>query len=200
MPRADEKRRFWTPEFVLLLTKLLVLLVLVVLVLFIPLSSKSAAEVTFQFVPEYRKTILSITEMTFGAWVSAIAAGNILPMREQSPHERLCRPPIRGISPKPIDWVVKTKNGLKTIIDTLKRDPQCWFITVTEDDGALKALLREQVTWRFVDERTSENTSYEDALKSTVSDVIDYPADEVISQGILWHGIQRSLVNRSFTE
>lgn len=67
MPRAEEKRRFWTPEFVLVWTKLLVLLVLVVLVLFIPLSSKSAAEVTFQSVPEYRKTILSITEMTFGA-------------------------------------------------------------------------------------------------------------------------------------
>lgn len=182
MPRADEKRMFWTPEFVLVCTKLLVLLVLVVFVLFIPLSCKSAAEVTFQSVPEYRKTILCITEMTFGAWVSAIAAGNILPMREQSPHKRLCRPLILGISPKPIDWVVKRKDGLKTIIDRLEREPQRWFITVTEDDGALKTLLREEATWRFVDERSSENTSYEDALKNTVSDVIDYP---VISQRIL---------------
>ena len=186
MAIAGEKRKFWTPEFVLIWTMLLVLLVLVIMILFIPPGSRGTSEVTFQSVAEYRKTILSIVVTTFGAWVGAgvayffgkenlrVAAESMLAMREQSPQERLRRTPIRAVPPKPIDWLVKASDDVKSVIDKLKAEPQRWFVPVTEDDGSLKTLLHEQAIWRFVDQQSSGGTNYADTLKKKVSEVIDY--------------------------
>jgi hypothetical protein len=181
------KHKFWTPEFVLVWTMLLVLLVLVIAILFIPLSSRGPSDVTFQAVAEYRKTILSIVISTFGAWVGAgaayffgrenlrVAADSMLAMREQSPQERLRRTPIRAVPPKPIDWHVKVSDELKTVIDKLKAEPQRWFVPVTEENGSLKTLLHEQAIWRFIDEQSSAKADYQGmTLKKKVSDVITF--------------------------
>jgi hypothetical protein len=186
MALPAEQRKFWTPEFVLVWTMLLVLLAVVMAIMFIPPRAGDAKEVTFKDVAEYRKTMLSIVVTTFGAWVGAgaayffgkenlrVAADSILAMREQSPQERLRHTPIRAVPPKPIDWLVKVDDDLKSVVDKLKAEPKRWFVPVTEADGSLNTLLHEQAIWRFIDKGSGSGTAYADILKQKVSDVIDY--------------------------
>jgi hypothetical protein len=182
----DDKRKFWTPEFVLIWTMLLVLLALVIVILFVPADYRGATGVTFDAVAEYRKTILSIVITTFGAWVGAGAAyffgkenlrtatNSMLAMREQSPQERLRRTPIRAIPPKPLDWVVKNSDTIAIIVEKLHTEPQRWFIPVVKNDESLDTLLHEQAVWRFIDKLSSQGTQYSDILKKSISDVLDY--------------------------
>lgn len=180
------KSKFWTPEFVLVWTMLLVLLVLVIIILFIPLNSRGASDVNFAAVAEYRKTILSIIITAFGAWVGAgaayffgkdnlrVATESILAMREPSPQERLRRTPIRAIPPKPLDWVVAVSVKLGTVIAKLKAEPQRWFVPIVAADGSLQTVLHEQAIWRFVYDRVSDGATTGEVSEKTISDVIDY--------------------------
>jgi hypothetical protein len=182
----DEKRKFWTPEFVLVWTMLLVLLALVTVILFVPAGYRSATDVTFAAVAEYRKTNLSIVITTFGVWVGAGAAyffgkenlrtatNSMLAMRDQSPQERLRRTSIRAIPPRPLDWVIKNSDTVASVVERLRAEPQRWFIPVVKNDESLDTLLHEQAVWRFVDKLSSQGTAYDDILKKTISDVLNY--------------------------
>jgi hypothetical protein len=179
---AKEDQKFWTPQFMLVWTMLLVLLILILVILF----TSPSAQADFEQVADYRKNMLSIILAAFGAWVGAglayffgkdnlrVAMEGILSMRDQSPQERLRKTPIRQVPPKPIDWTVKVGEPLATVVQKLKSEPERWFIPILKEDGKLETLIHEQAVWRFIDQQCEAGTPYVDALKKNMSDVLTY--------------------------
>jgi len=185
-----ETRKWWTPEFGLVLAMLVVLLFLVLAILVVPLTVPEGDKTTtFTDLLDYRKNILAIIITAFGAWVGAGAAyffgrenlreasRSMLAMREPSPKERLRRIPIREIAPRPLDWVVTISEELRAVIDKLKDEPERWFIPLVKDDGTIETVINEEAIWRFVDNETEAGTVYADILKKKVSDVLKYIKD-----------------------
>jgi hypothetical protein len=187
------------PEFWLVVIMLLVLTLLVYLVLWaapvpVPVLGKDDSIKPSEIL-DYRKNILAVIITAFGAWIGAGAAyffgrenlretaKSLLEMRGLSPRERLRRTPIRGLSLKPFDWVVKPQDKLKDVVEKIKENSDHWFIPIVNADGVLQNIIHEDAVWRFIDsESTKEQPPpYPDIMAKTVSDVQAYITNQAKS-------------------
>jgi hypothetical protein len=196
-PPAVEKRQFWTPEFVLVVTMLAVLTILVIYVLNLPIKITGATgeEVVVQTRDslDHRQTILSLILTAFGAWVGAgaayffgrenleTAARSLLAMREPSPRERLRRTSIREVRPRPIDWTVTREETVASVVDKLTKSPERWYAVVVAADGKLDTVLHEEAIWRYVAESAQAGTAYADATAKKLGEMLEAMKDQPVA-------------------
>lgn len=179
------QRSYLAPEFLLVLTMLLVLLGLVLIIMLAPLPN-ATVDVEIESAMEYRQNLLTVIITAFGAWVGAgaayyfgrenleTAAQSLLQMRGLTPQERLRQTPISQVPPRPIDWVVSTDAKINDVVEKLKNEPGRWFIPITENDK-FKTVIKEEAIYRFIQTKSETDEEAWSKIKDhTVSEAITF--------------------------
>jgi hypothetical protein len=187
---SSDDPRWKGPEFLLVVSMLVVLTGLVFIVLVIPIQGISVTEsASIDQVLKFRQEILTIIVTAFSAWIGAGAAyffgrenmraatEAMLLMRSLPPREKLRQILLKELPPRPITWKVKMSDPLLTVYDKLVKDVAWWFIVVTKEDETLETVIEEEAVWRYIDSLAVAGKNPAEVMKdgnTTVKALLDF--------------------------
>lgn len=197
---SGDDPRWKGPEFLLVVSMLIVLTGLVFIVLTIPIQGVTAGTGSVTEILKFRQEILTIIVTAFSAWIGAGAAyffgrenmraatDAMLMMRALPPRERLRQVLLKELPPRPITWKVKVSDPLQTVYDKLVKDVGWWFVVIAKDDETLETVIDEEAMWRYIDSLATAGKKPAEVLaeaNSTVKVLLDFlkdPTNETLAK------------------
>jgi len=181
------------PEFLLVISMLIVLTGLIFIVLIIPVQFSATPDTDrLTQILKFRQEILTVIVTAFSAWIGAGAAyffgrenmrevtRGMLQMRELPPREKLRHITLKDLPPRPITWKVKISDPLLNVYNKLIKDVSWWFIVITNDDGILETVIEEEAMWRYINYLATEGKKPVDILtekEPTVKTLLNFLND-----------------------
>jgi len=192
---SGEKESRFTPEFWLVVVLVIALGLLIVWVTRVPVLASGNANFTAADEIEYRKHSMSLILTAFGAWIAAGAAYffgresqkgqqvGMLKSQQATPKSRLHGVHLSIFHLWELSWRVSENTEVKKVIDTLTEKPRYWFVPVLSSKGELITVLYHKAFYNFLDHHYDGKNDvwkmpYDQILKRTVKDVIDFVNDE----------------------